>query len=323
MRLPSLLRAISLRRTGLSTLLLALVLPGALPGSLPGAEAGISGLHGADVPWKHLHYEASRGIATLNIDLDLQPLSRTTLTRDLPAHEGLPSLPLPAKSVEVYELRAKIHLKHLFGDYATDDKLWFRSDDLGAIQREKTRSGNKEYVKTYRYQPTGTHRLRIRPEGRSERKKPSSAWTDRNHSFYNYSQALKYCKIVSEPGLLFFVAAAHDFSDNQPVQVCVFSDDSLFRMTIEPVGDQTIDVDYKLKKNGKQERIKGKAKAMHLHITAKKLPGGSKKADFEILDFKGSQELYIDPKRRIPLRISGSLPGMGKGNVDISSVTLR
>jgi len=316
MRLPSVLSAISLRRIGLLILLTAFV--------LPPAQAGISGLKGSDVPWTQIHYEASRGIATLNVDLDLQPLSRTTLTRNLPAHEGLPALPLPANSVEIYELRAKIHLKHLFGDYATDDKLWFRTDDLGAIQREKTRSGNKEYVKTFRYQSTGTHRLRIRPDGRSERKKPSSAWTDRSHSFYNYSQALKYCKVVSEPGLLFFVATANDFSDNQPVQVCVFSDDSLFRMTIEPVGRETIEVDYSLKKkNGKQEQIKGKVKALHLHITAKRLPGGSKKADFEILDFKGSQELYIDPKRRIPLRISGSLPGMGKGDVDISSVTLR
>jgi len=315
MRPPRLLRAISLRRIGLTTLLLAFV--------LPPANAGISGLKGSDVPWKHLHYEASRGIATLNVDLDLKPLSRATLKKATPAREGLPDLPLPATSIELYELRAVIHLKHLFGDYATDDKLWFRTDDLGAIQRQKTRSGNKEYVKTFRYQATGTHRLRIRPDGRSQRKKPSSAWTDRNHSFYNYTQALKYCKVVSEPGLLFFVAAAHDFSDNQPIQVCVFSDDSLFRMTIEPVGTQTIDVDYTVKKNGQQERIKGKTQALRLHISAERLPGGSKKADFEILDFKGSQELYIDPKRRIPLRISGSLPGMGKGDVDIASVTMR
>ena len=287
----------------------------------PAAEAGISGLKGANVPWSHLHFGASRGIATLNVDLDLQALPPATLKKASAPNEGLPALPLPGG--EVYELRARIHLKHLFGDYVTDDQVWFKSDNLEAVQRSKTRAGSKEYVKTYRYQANGTHRLRIRPEGKKERKKPTADWSDRNHSFYDYTSAREYCKVVSEPGLLFFVVAAHSFADNQPVQLCVFSDDSLFRMTIEPIGREKIPVDYFLTQNGKQRRVKEDILALQLRITPKKLPGGSSKADFEILDFKGSQDLFVDLKRRIPVRISGSLPGMGKGDVNVNAVTLR
>lgn len=285
------------------------------------AEAGISGLSGDDVRWSHLHYGASRGIATLNVDLDLAAVPAGQLDQAKAAADGLPGLVVPHG--QVLELRARIHLKHLFGDYITDDRVWFNGHDAGAVQRRKERTGNKEYVKTYRYQPTGTHRKRVRPADKAQRKKPAADWTDRSLDTYNYGAARQQCKVVSEPGLLFFVASAHDFSDNRPVQLCVFSDDSLFHMTIEPVGRETIPVDYSLTKNGKRTRVKEDLLALRLRVTPTLLPGGSDKADFEILDFKGSQDLFVDPARRLPVRISGSLPGMGRGDVNVDAVTLR
>jgi len=285
------------------------------------ALAGISGMNAGSVPWQALHYEASRGIATLTVDIELKGVPRTELTAHSAAHEGLPALRVPTGAVE--QLLANIHLKHLFGDYRTIDRLWFLPGNAAVVEREKVRSGSKQYVKSYRYQANATHRLRIRPDKKAERKLPPAQWTDRHHSSYGYRNARQYCKVVSEPGTLFYIAAAHDFSDGKATQLCVFSDSALFHMTIQPSGTQAIEVNYALTKNGKTSQIKRNVNALRLHITAKRLPGFADNADFEVLDFKGDQTLFIDPQQRIPLRISGSIQGMGKGDVNISAVTLR
>ena len=298
---------------------LALTLCAALAPSL--ANAGITGMNPADAKWQSLHYTASRGIATLTVDISLNELKRDTLIANTAAREGLPALAVP--SGPVWALQANIHLKHLFGDYSTDDRLWIQPADAAVVEREKVRSGSKQYTKSYRYDGQATHRLRIRPDGKSQRKKPAAQWSDRDHSVYHYGNARKSCKIVSEPGALFYVAAAHDFSDGKAVQLCVFSDSALFHMNIKPVGRQTIEVNYALTKGGKTRQIKGHANALRLSVSPQKLPGFASNADFEVLDFKGEQTLFIDPELRIPLRISGSLQGMGKGDVDLSAVTLR
>lgn len=298
---------------------LALTLAAALAPTL--AQAGISGMKPADVKWKSLHYAASRGIATLSVDISLNELNRKALIANTAAREGLPSLAVP--SGPVWALQANIHLKHLFGDYSTDDRLWFQPGDAAVVEREKLRSGSKQYIKSYRYDGQATHRLRIRPDGKGQRKAPAAQWTDRDHSIYPYGNARKSCKVVSEPGALFYVAAAHDFSDGKTVQLCVFSDSALFHMNIKPAGQQALAVNYALTQGGKTRQVTGNVNALRLSVSAKKLPGFSNNADFEVLDFKGNQTLFIDPKLRIPLRISGSLQGMGKGDVDLSEVTLR
>ena len=285
------------------------------------ALAGISGMSAKQVPWQSLHYEAARGIATLTVDITLKALPRDELNANTAAREGLPALHPPAGAVE--QLQANIHLKHLFGDYSTADRLWFLPGNGAVIEREKVRSGSKHYIKSYRYQPNATHRLRIRPKNKAQRKQPPAQWSDRRHSTYGYRDARKFCKVVSEPGTLFYVAAAHDFSDGKPAQLCVFSDSALFHMTIQPQGQQTIEVNYALTQQGKTRQIKASVNALRLHISARRLPGFADNADFEVLDFKGDQTLFIDPQERIPLRISGSIQSMGKGDVNISAVTLR
>ena len=304
----------------LATPVLALGLTLALLAAIP-AHAGITGMNPADAKWQSLHYTASRGIASLTVDINLSEVKRSTLIANTTAREGLPALAVP--SGPVWALQSNIHLKHLFGDYSTDDRLWFQPADAAVVEREKIRSGSKQYIKSYRYDGQATHRLRIRPDGKNQRKKPAAQWSDRDHSVYPYGNARKSCKVVSEPGALFYVAAAHDFSDGKAIQLCVFSDSALFHMNIKPVGRQTIEVNYALTRSGKTRQVKGHANALRLNISAQRLPGFSNNADFEVLDFKGDQTLFIDPKLRIPLRISGSLQGMGKGDVDLSAVTLR
>jgi len=301
--------------TGLATLALVLTL------APLAAQAGISGMNPKDVSWQSLHYQASRGIATLTVDISLRPLSAKQVNASAAAREGLPALKPPAGPVQA--LQANIRLKHLFGDYRTADRLWFRPGNGAVVEREKVRSGSKQYVKSYRYDAKSTHRLRVRPDDKSERKLKPQQWTDRRHSVYGYRDARKSCKVVSEPGIVFYVVAAHDFSNGKPVQLCVFSDSALFHMTIQPIGTERIDVNYALTSKGKTSQIKGQVDALALRVTARKLPGFSDNADFEVLDFKGDQTLYIDPARRIPLRISGSIQGMGNGDVDITAVTLR
>ena len=300
-----------------STLLLtisAVLLP-------PLANAGITGMTPANVKWKSLHYTASRGIATLTVDITLNELTHNALIANTTAREGLPALAVPTGPV--WALQSSIHLQHLFGDYSTNDRLWFQPGNAAVVEREKHRKGSKQYIKSYRYDGQATHRLRIRPDGKHQRKKPTTQWSDRDHSIYPYGNARKSCKVVSEPGALFYIAAAHDFSDGKAVQLCVFSDSALFHMNIKPVGRQTIKVNYALTQGSRTRQITGNANALRLSIKAKRLPGFANNADFEVLDFKGDQTLFIDPELRIPLRISGSLQGMGRGDVNLSAATLR
>ena len=305
-----------LKRLANSGLLAGLLMIAATP-----ALAGISGLSADNVPWQALHYQAARGIATLNVDIRLNPVAPDHVQAAGAAANGLPALPAPYGPM--VELRAVIDLATLFGNYRTDDRIWLRPGNIAAVEREKVRSGTKQYIKRFRYDANNAWRVRIRPDGKSQRKSPPEHWSDRETDRYQYRQAAAACPVVAEPGALFYLAGAHDFSDGNAIDLCVFSDSALFRMRVEPMGRETIDVDYTLTRKGKTERIRGSTQALRLQITAKPLPGAARNADFEILDFKGSQELLMDTKLRIPLRIQGSLPGMGRGDVDNSAGTRR
>ncbi|MCU7959804.1 MAG: DUF3108 domain-containing protein [gamma proteobacterium symbiont of Bathyaustriella thionipta] len=273
------------------------------------------------IVWKSLHFEAVQGMAHLAVDINLSTVSHQRLQAGSAAGEGLPALAFPAN--QVWQLLAGIRLEHILGNYNTQDHFWFLPANAAVIEREKIRSGGKQYVKRYRYQPNATHRLRIRPDNKKEYKRSATEWSDRKHTVYSYQGKAESCGMVSEPAMLFYVASAHDFSDGQPMRLCVFSDSALFTMIIQPDGFEKIDVDYTLRQKDTSHRVQGSIHALRLRVSAKRLAGFSDDAEFEVLDFKGNQTLFVDPQQRIPLRIYGSVQGMGEGSADIRQLTLR
>lgn len=283
------------------------------------ACAAPSALSRPRLVWSQLHFEASRALATLTLDIDLNTVAPAAVAAAA-QHRSLPAFSEPDAAVT--QLHARFAIDSLLRDYRVEERLWFADDDQRVLSREKRLVGDDGFVKQFRYTADAAHRLHLwRREG--DAADPVDAWTGHRLKRYPYGQARADCDTVSEPAVLFYLLAQHDFGDGRAVERCVFSDSALFRMRIEPVGEATVDAALWLGANNSGVRVEQPRRALRLRVSATPLPGAADDAEFEVFDFKGRLDLLVDRQWRLPLRLEGDLPGVGRGAVELTSARIH
>lgn len=301
-----------MRRVGV-TVLVAVLLPAS-------SYAGSDSLPQSQLAWSELHFEASRALATLTVDIELAAAAPESVNAAA-IHGVLPEIAVADGAVT--QLHARFAVDSLFRDYRVEERVWFAADDQRALLREKRLQGDDGFVKQFRYSADAAHRLHLWRRG-EDASEPPHTWSGRRLQRYPYGLAQGDCDAVSEPAVLFYLLARHDFSDGRAVERCVFSDSAVFRMRIEPVGGESVDAALWLRApNGVSEHVKQSRPAQRLRVSATPLSAAADSAEFEILDFKGRLDVLLDRQWRLPLRLEGDLPGVGRDVVELSSARMN
>jgi len=273
-----------------------------------------SGFDPARVSWTRLKFKAEKLFLTVYSEVEL----RTRLSSEVePALIPSPrSVALMPSGPELLELR-------LDSSGGRDSiRVWFTAHDARALQRLKLRGGKKAYKKIFRFTREGTYSLRTAPRNRREGRLPPEQWTQVEEFFYPYAWGSS-CPVISEPSLLFYaISAARLPAGGEPVGLCVFSRKSVIPLEIAARGSRRLAVDYAETSAQGQRRRTGEITTSEISMRVRELGDEAEKADFKFVGLAGDVAIYLEESSRIPVQVSGRIPGLGGVDIKLIEVDL-
>lgn len=299
------------------TLWSALVLAPALSAPLRAETLELEDLDLSRIRWSELAYRAKKlGFsATTELKLAMVPAA-TAAAEMVAASQGEAVAPVG----EI--LMLSMATKGVGQDSLV--RIWMDPTNGAAVQRDQHDRGKKKRWRVYSYTDEGVGVLTRRPKaGESDREHGS--WSERDERFTEYPAWLGRGVLVTEPGAIFFIAAAAPLDDvGDMIQVPVFSRNNLILVELSVERVDRIKVDYaELSSFGGERRVKGTVEVLRLKVDSRHLDPDSAEGDFEFLGLKGDVQIFLDKKTRAPLQISGRVPIAGNVNIRVQRVVLK
>ena len=266
----------------------------------------------SEVHWNRLAFKSNNFLGNVT--------TRVVL-KELPADEAK-SMLIPSPQGEalqpsgagVLHLIINSAVDPLFGsDELLVSRIWFSPQEATALQRIRLRKGREQWEKTYRWTRNGVYRLRLKPEGDAEEELPLERWTNRKNSFYAYDLEPSKCSSVSEPSALLYVVSAAGLTvGDQPRYLCVFNKKQLHLVQFQAKRSQLIRVNYIEKSQQGETRRTGQVEVLKISFTTRSLFADKTEAEpFSFLGLKGNFDIFIEKTSRLPVQISGNIPGFG------------
>ena len=207
--------------------------------------------------------------------------------------------------------------------YQTD--IWFRSAGVSPLQRRRDKTGKDANRKIFRYLADGVQRLRIEPKGGSEAELAPELWTGVKEHFFPFGAARDDCPIVSDPGLLFLIAAAGAVTRaSEPLALCVFNKKAIYLVQLSADSDASLAADYLEVSGAGPNQVRREARVRKIRIQAFAPKGeGVESEPFEFFEMGGEIEMDVEADSGLPLRIAGEVAGFGRVEFALSEAVLR
>jgi hypothetical protein len=205
-------------------------------------------------------------------------------------------------------------------------ELWLDPASGAALQRSQLETGSKtrhNRLRSLRFTDSGISLSTRRAtdetiDGAVERWPMSQV-------FKPYPEELPSRAVVSEPsGLFYFLAVAPLESPGDEVTTHLFSQGRVVSVSLAVEERIEVGVDYLASGSGAsaQRRMEGRMQVLRVRLGGRPLVKGNEEADFRLLGLGGDIEIFLDPENRLPIRISGEIPGAGRGRVRLRRVVL-
>lgn len=299
---------------------------GHLGGFLPWAAAQsappVSGE--TEISWQRLAFKSSAFLGSVDTRVTLEQMPAIEAVGQLIASpQGMNVKPVGDR---VIHLAVHSTLDKLIGaDELFITRVWFSPQGSTALQRVRLRKGKELWEKTYRWTADGVYRLRIRPQDADEENLPVKQWTDQQPSFYPYDLQQSGCLSVSEPSVLLYLASTTGLTAGDPPRrLCAFNKKQLHLVQFQAEESRRLRVDYQAQTPDGQTRRNGEAEVLKIAFTTRSLFVDKDRAEpFTFLGLKGNFDIFIDKSSRIPVQISGKIPGIGKVAVKLQEVLIR
>ena len=276
-----------------------------------------------EVGWKSLLFKSDNFIGTVTTKAELEEVSVDRMSGMLIASpQGVVLKPTGAK-VLIATISSAID--PLIG---SEEKLvtrvWFAPQDATALQRIRLRKGKEKWEKTYRWTEDGVYRLNVKPKGAEEEELPIERWTDIENSFYPYDLDQSQCGSVSEPSALLYLVSTFGLAvGDPPLHLCVFNKKQLHRVRVRAEKHQLLKINYLEKSQHKETRRNGTAEVLKISFTSRSLFADEARAEpFSFLGLKDDFDIFIDKVSKIPVQVSGKIPGIGRVDIKLREINL-
>ena len=200
-----------------------------------------------------------------------------------------------------------------------EEKIWFNETTVRPDKRVRLSSGDAPWVKNYCWEDTGVRRQKIQPAKSSEKKHPPGKWTRNTESFYQYPPEVSRCEMISDPSVVFYLLSTLEFDrQEEPFEICVFGRKQLHRLTITLEQPSSLRVSYKARSLTEEVAVEDKIKPVVFAITTETFaPDKEKPEAYSFLGLNKDIRIYLDPEKRLPVRISGTNNSIGGLELDL------
>ncbi len=276
------------------------------------------------VSWQSLIFSSTSFLGSARVEIELG-------AREQPAYPGqCRRFASQARKSSVADaaktcLTASMTIKPTFSAnrfYRT--AVWFSPVDGGATRRRRWLQGKKYYLKDYLFTPAGVHRCRKRPANRKERTLPPESWSDVQETFYPLPDRASTPLTVSEPSLILYcLAAMMPQTEAGPLEIIVFHKKQHHLATLTKAAPIRMQVSYQEMRNGHERQVNEKDRVLEgYRLTSRPLAenDGQAAETFSFMGLTGDIVIYRDQKSRLPIRIDGSLPFIGRVHFNLRRV---
>ena len=287
---------------------------GAANGSIPPPAA--VRLDAGRLDWSAVTLRGSKLLVPVAADLELRPLAAAELAAAL--IQPRRGRPVPARGTV---LLLDYHSRSLGKDLRI--RLWFRGGDLAVLQRSRLeRTPGQERYKVYRYTAEGIYVTRRKP-GPGEAKRPPERWTQVSDEFIAYPPGIPGDQVVSDPAVLFYVAAVADFREpGEEIRLLSYFDDEMQVVTLRYEGDETVRADFRMQGPRGETTVEGHRRALRLGLTSVPLDRHDGRDEVAIASLR-QPRLLVDRRWRLPLELRGRIKVVGRVEVRLDQVVMR
>jgi hypothetical protein len=314
--------ALIVRKKGFACMCLALILIGSLSANLCRAQTSYS-IHfdPAKLPWHRLSFKADNFFGKVSTVVQLAAL---------PAGEAaglLLAVPQPdalqPSGATVISITIDSNINPLIGPQEILNTQSLCNPNGGAaLQRLRLRQGGKIWQKSYRFLPNGVYHQRKKPTNEKQLNLPPNQWKTFERRWYQYSRSHPECPAVLEPSELLYLVSVVDIAGQKdPLNLCVFDKKQLHRLTVTAGGTQRLKVNYLEGSPGEQIRRQSTIEVSKVSFQPHPLdPEDKKLEEFSFLGLQGDFAIYVAGATRIPVQVSGQIPGIGKLDIRLDEV---
>ena len=281
---------------------------------LAAAEKPGTGQEGAfaPMPWNCLEYHAEHLIFKAITKLCVKKAS----TEDMAVwnHAGdtrIPALVTPKAGARLFEFDVQADIV----GRKSQERIFFEPDSGRVLQRTKIKLGSDPYRKTYRFGTAALEWTRSAPETNAETAQGETAWTKIEHFSAAYPGD-PGCSVYSEPVLLLYLVATHDWEARKNLDLCILANQNWSRVEAISTGLAPFAASYQ--KNGQTHQV-NEARVVLLKARA---VGEDHQDPFELMGLRGDIRLYLEPKSGLPLAIRGEMPWLGEVTVHLLEAEL-
>ena len=270
------------------------------------------------ITWSRLEFQVTKLGITATSEISLRTGSVAEIGSDLrPIPDGGELQPRRSQ-VAVLTLESQA----LWRSSTLD--LWFDPTDAAALQRVQLETGKAARRNRYRLlRFTGHSAYSLtRKATEDEVGKPHEEWSQVNEWTIDYPRRVP--RGVTTPSALFYILSAGNLSQpGDTLQLYLFSKSRLMELDLEVLGRAEIDSDYVQIVAGEESALQETVSTIEISLDGRPVDGGEGEESFEFLGLRGDVRIYLEPRLRIPVQVSGAIKVVGPGDVKLKRVVRR
>jgi hypothetical protein len=291
-----------------------------LPVALAADSASPLVLAAERVAWRSIELYGSRlgNSVTVTIEISRLPASGADKTF-LASRQGRPYAP-SGPDVMLLEVRTRIEPLAL-SPVTLESRVWFSPREALPLQRFRSRRGEGDFDQTFRFTHEGVFRRQLEPRTPAETPLPVARWTKTDESFYAYAGG----PMPTETSLLIYILSAADVaSGGEPLSLNVFNRRQFHQVVLRADAARTLTADLTIRKPGAETQVRKTVEAIPVRLESRPLnPNAKEKEDFSFLGLKDNIVLFVDRSSRLPVQVSGVIPGIGSVELRAREIKLN
>ncbi len=273
----------------------------------------------ASVAWTRLELQASKFFLTARSEVELagRPSAEAIAELLVPLKVPEAGKGLQPRAAESY--RMDIRTRFLSRDSRV--RFWFDAPDARALQRGSHDTSKKRLRhRTYRYTRGGVLSHTLRP-GDGEDLKPYAGWSRVDDKFFAFPSGGSP-PVTEAAGLLYLIPAGDFRAPGDRQRVRVFTRGRVREVDVAVAAIERIEVDY-VEVSGVGERnVGGEIEALRVAVRPRS-GEGEDSTDFKLLGLEGDVDIYLDPRTRVPLLVSGRIQVAGRVRLRLRRAVLK
>ncbi|MCP3959586.1 MAG: hypothetical protein GY719_17190 [bacterium] len=271
-----------------------------------------------DVGWSRLEFEATKFFITARsaVDLDSRPAAEASSELFAPA-EGEKVLTPSGPVTSRIDIRTSV--------LGRDSKVrfWFEPGDARALERsELSLSSKRRRYKTYRYAWPGVHAHTVRPH-EGEEDKPHEDWTRIGDQYIPFPEDLNGAVVTEPAALLYAVPAGALNEPGDELVMHVFSRRRVTPVDIRVAERKRLRVDYVEATPAGERTVNEEVETLRVTLRPRPPEDDTDSGGIRLLGLEGDIDLYLEPRTRTPLLVTGKIKIAGRVRLWLKRVVLR